>query len=130
VAVVVLDAGAVSAFADADRVMRERIRRLLDRSGDPFIVPAGVVVESTTGHAGRDATVNRFLHGCEIAPLSELIARRAAALRFGARAGSAVDAMVVATAESRGGGVVLTGDVGDLAPLATQSRAVAVLPLP
>ena len=93
-------------------------------------MPAGVIVESTTGAAGRDATVNRFLHGCEIAPLTELIARRAAALRYGARVGSAVDAMVVATAESRGGGVVLTGDIDDLGPLATQSRAVRVMPLP
>lgn len=129
-AVVVLDAGAVSAFAGADRLMRERIRRLLDRSGDPFIVPAGVIVESTTGASGRDATVNRFLRGCEIVPLTELIARRAAALRFGARVGSAVDATVVATAESRGGGVVLTGELDDLVPFATRSPAVRVLPLP
>lgn len=127
-ALIVLDSGAVSAFATADRAMRERIQRLIARSGDPFIVPAGVLVESTTGTA-RDALVNRFLRGCEIVVLTELIARRAAVLRHAARAGSAIDASVIATAESRGGGVVLTSDLGDLRPLATQSGAVRVLGL-
>ena len=127
--VVVLDSGAVSTFAEADRLMRERIARLLQRSGEPFLVPMAVLIEATTGSSSRDARVNRFLHGCEVVPLTELVARRAAALRHAARAGSAVDASVVATAESRGGGVVLTGDVDDLRALAQQSRAVEILGL-
>jgi hypothetical protein len=129
-AVIVLDSGAVTAFAGADRVMRERIRRLAARSGEAFVVPLAVLIESTTGNAGRDAVVNRFLSGCELAPLTELVARRSAALRFAAHAGSAVDAVVVATTEARGGGVALTGDIGDLSALAAAARGVRVLPIP
>ena len=56
--------------------------------------------------------------------MSELLVRRAAALRFAARRGSAVDAVVVASAEPDG--VVLTSDVGDLRALAAHSRGVIV----
>ncbi len=89
-----------------------------------------VLIESTTGNGGRDAKVNRFLAGCDVVQLTELVARRAAALRFAARAGSAVDASVVAAAEARGGGVVLTSDLDDLEALAAEARGVRVLPIP
>ncbi|HUR02318.1 MAG TPA: type II toxin-antitoxin system VapC family toxin [Nonomuraea sp.] len=129
-AILVLDSGAVTAFSHADRRLREHLRALAHRSGEPFIVPTTVLIESTTGSAARDARVNAFLHACDVVPLTALIARRAAALRHAARAGSAVDASVIATAEARGGGVVLTGDVTDLVALASRSPAVHVLPLP
>jgi predicted nucleic acid-binding protein len=104
--------------------------RLVRRSGEPFIVPATVVIESTTGVPGSDANVNRFLRGCEIVALGEALARRSAALRFAARRGSPVDASVVATAELRGGGVVLTSDLDDLRALADKAVAVSVLAIP
>lgn len=126
---IVLDSGALSAFAAADRVLRDRLRELIDRKLTPLLVPTSVLIESTTGSGARDARVNRFLKGCEIVPLTELIARRAAALRHAAQVGSAVDASVVATAESRGGGLVLTGDLADLTALAAASPAVRILPL-
>lgn len=125
-----LDSGALTAFANADRLMRERIHQLVRRSEEPLIVPATVLIESITGAAARDARVNSFLHACDVVPLTALIARRAAALRHRARAGSAVDASVVATAESRGGGVVLTGDLADLTALASASPAVRIMALP
>jgi hypothetical protein len=56
--------------------------------------------------------------------LPEVSARRAAALRGLARRGSAVDAVVVATAEP--GGTVLSGDVADLEALATHADGVTV----
>jgi len=40
------------------------------------------------------------------------------------------DAHVVAAAAENGGGVVLTGDAGDLASLATPYPNIAVQPLP
>ena len=44
---------------------------------------------------------------CQVEPVDELLARRAAGLRTGAGRGSAVDAIVIAFAEGNGG-VVLT----------------------
>ncbi len=52
------------------------------------------------------------------------LARRAGGLRHRARRGSAVDAIVVASAEP--GGVVLSGDVEDLGALASYAKGVRV----
>lgn len=128
-AVIVLDSGAVTAFASANRLVRERMLRLARRSGEPFLVPATVVIEATTGSGTRDANVNRFLRGCEVIVLTEALARRSAALRYACRRGSPTDASVVATAEMRGGGVVLSADLKDLQPLAERAVAVKVLPI-
>ena len=114
-AVIVLDAGAVTAFAHADRQRHERIAALRRATNEPFLVPTTVLAEVVTGVGPRDTRVNRLLHGCELVPLTELLARRAAALRHRSRRGSVIDASVVAVAEVKGGGVVLTGDLGDLA---------------
>jgi predicted nucleic acid-binding protein len=82
----------------------------------PPVVPSVVVVEALTGRSGQDANTNRLLKTCDIVPeLSEGIARRAAQLRHSSKRGSAVDAVVVATAEPRGR--VFTGDVKDLQAL-------------
>jgi hypothetical protein len=56
--------------------------------------------------------------------VSVRLARRAAELRRKAGRGSAVDAVVVATAEP--GGTVLTTDAGDLLALAQHADNVAV----
>ena len=83
------------------------------------------MVESVTGRAGADANTNRMLKTCDIVTeLPEAIARRAAQLRFRAKRGSAVDAVVVATAEP--GGSVLTGDREDLRALASYAERVVV----
>ncbi len=82
-------------------------------------------MESLTGQAGRDASTNRLLKGCDVvAELPEPLARRAASLRYRARRGSAVDAIVVAISEP--GGTVLTGDIKDLEALAHQARDVVI----
>jgi len=128
-AVVVLDSGVVGAFAGADRLLRERVARLARRSGEPFLVPTPVIIEATTGSPGRDANVNRFLRGCELVVLDEALARRSAALRTVSRRGSPVDASVVATAEARGGGVVLSTDLHDLRALAAHAIGVEVVGL-
>lgn len=52
------------------------------------------------------------------------VARRAAELRRRAKAGSAVDALVVALAEP--GGTVLTSDRADLEALAAHAHAVTI----
>ena len=91
----------------------------------PPVVPTMVLVESLRGQAVRDANTNRFLKMCIIETgVSESTARRAAELRGRARAGSAVDALVVALAEP--GGTVLTGDRADIEALATHADGVDV----
>lgn len=54
----------------------------------------------------------------ETAPATESTARIAGGLLAGARSSATVDALVVAEAVGRGGGVVLTGDPHDLDGLA------------
>jgi hypothetical protein len=78
-----------------------------------------------TGRSGPDADTNRLLKTCEIVTeVSEQAARRAAHLRFRSKHGSAVDAIVIATAEP--GGFVLTGDLVDLEALASHADHVTV----
>lgn len=85
-----------------------------------------MLVECLQGHAGRDAIENNFLKTCDITPtVSEPLARRAALLRRLARRGSAVDALVVASAEP--GGTVITTDSADLEALATHAQDVNVV---
>ena len=116
---VVLDSGGITALAGS----RERLRQLRDRGEWPPIVPTVVLVESLTGDHRRDFAVNRLVAMCLLAPLDELTARSAAALRAkSARKVSAADAVVVATADRSGGSVVLTGDPKDLNALAAGTQ--------
>ena len=122
----VLDSGAVTKLARRDR-QTAAIITVLRRDGLwPPAVPSVVVVESVTGDPGRDANTNRFLKTCDlITEVPESTARCAARLRFLAKTGSAVDALVVATAEP--GGQVLTGDPGDLRAVAAPAECVRVV---
>ena len=101
------------------------ILALRDQGLWPPVVPSVVLVESLQGHAGRDALTNRFLKTCDVVEeIREPLARRAALLRRKARRGSAVDALVVAFAES--GGTALTSDLDDLVALARHANSVSV----
>lgn len=121
----ILDSGGVSRLAERSRASLALILALRERGLWPPKVPAVVLVECLQGHAGRDANANRFLKTCDIAEtIPESLARRAALLRRVARRGSAVDALVVASAEP--GGTVLTSDPEDLEALAAHANDVAV----
>ena len=121
----VLDSGGLSRLAKRDRATAALLISLRRRGLWPPVVPTVVLVESLTGAQQRDANVNRFLHACDIRPaVSERIARRAANLRTKARRGSAVDAIVVAIAES--GSTVLTSDSEDLTALAANAADVLI----
>lgn len=121
----VLDSGAVTTLARPSRANAAALT-LLRRNGLwPPVVPSAVVVESVTGRPGPDANTNRFLAMCEVVTdLPVPMARRAAHLRFLARRGSTVDAIVVAAAEPSG--TVLTGDIGDLGALAAHAADVHI----
>jgi hypothetical protein len=121
----VLDSGAVTRLARRDRQNAATITVLRREGLWPPVVPSVVVVEAVTGRSGRDANTNRLLKTCDIVTeLSEGTARRAAQLRHSSKHGSAVDAVVVATAEP--GGRVLTGDAKDLRALASYAERVLI----
>ena len=121
----VLDSGGLSRLAERSQRASALLAALRREELWPPVVPAPVLIECLTGHAGRDANVNRLLRTCNVeARVSEVLARRAASLRSAARRGSAVDALVVASAEPDG--IVLTSDVGDLRALAAHSHGVIV----
>lgn len=121
----VLDSGGVTRLAERSRVAAALIVELRERGHWPPLVPSVVLVECLHGHAARDVLVNRLLKTCDVVEeVDEALARRAALLRRQARRGSAVDALVVASAEP--GGTVLTSDPDDLGTLALYSRGVLV----
>lgn len=122
-----LDSSALTRFATHDRATMARIQRLLDRGLWPPLVPTAVLVESLTGRGPRDARVNRLLRTCDLVALDVDVARRAASLRTQARKGSAVDAIVVATAEVQASELVITGDEQDIAALAVNAQGVAIM---
>ena len=121
----VLDSGGVSRLARRHQDTAALIA-VLKRDGLwPPLVPSVVLAESISGRQRVDANVNRFIKTCDIVEeLPERIARRAGALRALAGQGSAVDAIVVATAEPDG--TVLTGDLKDFQALASHANDVSV----
>ena len=121
----VLDSGGVSFLAKRNQDAVAAVRALVRVGAWPPLVPSVVIAESTTGRHRNDAAVNRLLKTCDVREdLPASLARRAGELRQLAERGSAVDAVVVASAEP--GGVVLTGDVEDLGALASHSDAVRI----
>ena len=98
--------GGVSFLAKRNRDAVAAIRALVRVGAWPPLVPSVVLAESTTGRQRNDAAVNRLLDTCDVredVPAS--LARRAGELRHLAQRGSAMDAVVDASAEP--GGVVL-----------------------
>jgi hypothetical protein len=123
--VLVLDSGAVSKLARRGRQTVAYLAVLQRRGLWPPVVPSVVVAECVTGRSGPDADTNRLLATCDLrTEVPESMARRAARMRFLARKGSAIDAIVVATAEPSG--TVLTGDAKDLTALAAHAADVTV----
>lgn len=127
---VVLDSGALSAWAERDRRVLAALEAVRRAEGH-VVVPTVVIADSTTGRSDRDATVNRRVKGCVLDPCDERRARRAAALRFATAAAdrvSVVDAVVAATGEGRAARV-LTSDPDDLRRLAAVSPRLDVVAL-
>ena len=121
----VLDSGGLTGLAQRRRSAAALIATLIRDEIWPPLVPSAILAECTSGRPRTDAAVNRFLKHCEVIEvLPERTTRRAGALRALAGRGSAVDAIVVATAEP--GGTVLTGDVADLRALANHATDVEV----
>jgi len=123
--VLVLDSGGLGRLSQRNRRAAALIEAFRAEGLWPPVVPTVVIAESTTGRARTVANINRFLKSCDIDPVvTQRDARRAGELRALARRGSAIDALVVASAEP--GGTVLTGDLADIEALASHSNDVAI----
>ena len=121
----ILDSGAITRLSERSRESAALISALTAEGLWPPLVPTPVLTESLHGNPSKDALANRLLKTCDLFDeITETLARRAAQLRTRARAGSAVDALVVALAEP--GGSVLTSDPDDLRALADNARDVVV----
>jgi hypothetical protein len=123
--VIVLDTRALEVFANpkADARAAQLVRDLIrtaTRTGTPVRVPTAVLAEAYRGSTA-DAAIDRVL-GLGIRPitLGQAMARQTGKLKYRDRLDSChtVDAAVVATAIRLGGGIILTGDPGDLRSLA------------
>jgi len=111
----VLAGGAFMAVERGDRdvvalVKRERM------AGRTPLTCGGVVAQVWRGGRGRQALVARLLAGAEVAPIDELLGRRAGLLLAISGRSDAIDAAVICLAGD--GDDILTSDPGDLRELA------------
>lgn len=127
----VLDSGGLRALVGGSQKVRALLRWVIENAGS-IQVPTPVLVECTTGDAGRDAEVNRTLGVLERAAgvleaPDEATARRGRRLRFRAGSDDGVDALVAAAAVADGSpAVLLTSDPHDLSRLLDGDRHVVV----
>lgn len=111
----VLDAGAFVAVERGNRdvvalVKRERL------SGRVPVTNGGVVGQVWRGGSGRQVPVARLLAGVEVAPIDDLLGRRAGMVLTRSGCSDAIDAAVICLASD--GDDILTSDPGDLQDLA------------
>jgi hypothetical protein len=130
---IVLDTRAIEVIADpkadprATQLMRDLLA-LAARSGTPVRVPTAVLAESYRNTAA-DAAIDRVLgNGIRPITLGQSMARHAGGLKHRDRLDSChtVDAVVVATSIRLGGGIIATGDPGDLRSLARNHANIEV----
>lgn len=129
----ILDAEAVNALAHptdrgATRLRAAAIASRARQDDATIAIPLPVLAETFRG-TGPDAAIDRLVNLVEIVPLTLPIVRLAGQLRATAGRGSAIDAMVIATAIRLGGALVATADEHDLASLAQNHPNVKIWPL-
>jgi predicted nucleic acid-binding protein len=128
---VVLDSEGLWAVARNDSEDAKAVLRASSLAGVPVYVPAAVLAETLFGD-GRDARANQALKKLQVVAVSDLIARSAARLKqLAGMSGVAatIDAIVVATSASAGGGVILTSDIRDIRALADCASGVRIRPV-
>jgi predicted nucleic acid-binding protein len=120
--VITFDTGALIALErNKQRVVQ--IFQSIVRRGDDITVPAVVITE---WWRGRTDLREDILDSVVVEPLSPRIAKVAGEALAGIRGATAIDAIVMASAASRGD-VVLTADVHDLEKLRSFFPSVRVL---
>jgi predicted nucleic acid-binding protein len=117
------DTGALIALERRRQRMADVFRRATQR-GLTITVPASVVAEWWRGQRGR--LVHDILASVDVEKLTEEVARAAGEALAATGRSNSVDAVVVASAATRGD-IVYTSDLEDLERLAAHFRAVRVL---
>jgi predicted nucleic acid-binding protein len=119
---ITFDTGALVALERRRQRMKEIVERALE-TDRPITVPADVLCEWWRGRTDvRDA----ILESVDVEPLTEGLAKIAGEALASVRGATLVDAVVMASAASRGD-VVYTSDVDDLEKLRHHFPAVRVL---
>jgi hypothetical protein len=110
----ILDAGA---FVAAERGNREVLARLKQerRRGSAPLTNGAVVAQVWRGGRGKQVPVAQLLSSTDVAPVDDLLGKRAGMLLALTGAADAVDASVVCLAQD--GDDILTSDPGDLLDL-------------
>jgi predicted nucleic acid-binding protein len=117
------DTGALVALERRRQRMKEIIERALARD-QPITVPADVVGEWWRGR--RTDLRESILESVDVEPLTLALAKRAGEALAAIKGGTLVDAIVMASAASRGD-IVYSSDVGDLERFRGRFPAVRVL---
>jgi predicted nucleic acid-binding protein len=131
VAQLILDSGALIAFERGDQQIAAYLLQASLRTRPPLL-PTAVIAETWRG-GSRSALIARAMQSCRPIELTEELARRAgellgrhASLLRQRQKSLVVDAIVVMTAASLGGGRILTSDPGDIGALADDYQNVEV----
>lgn len=123
-AAVTLDSGALIGFERWERRVVAHLKEALQRGSD-LTVPTVVVAEVWRGGA-RSARIASLLEACVVEPLFEPLARTAGEALAAVSGAGMVDAVVVASAASRGDRI-LTSDYDDLDRLRAHFRGVRLV---
>ena len=118
------DTGVLVALERRDSLAWAWLRRATERNVAPLVSTAALA-EAWRG--GRQTWLARALRGCEMAPVSEALAR-AAGVACGATGAHTVDAIIAATSAARGA-TLLTADLDDMHRLADHFRSLRVIAL-
>ena len=126
----ILDAEAVNALArptdrGATRLRAAAIASRARQDAAAITIPLPVLAEVYRGDQS-DAAIYRLLNAVRVVPLTLSIVRLAGQVRTQAGRGSAVDAMVLATAVRLGGGIIATADPADLTAIAQDHTNVKI----
>jgi predicted nucleic acid-binding protein len=120
----ILDSGAVIAWARGDMRARAKVRRAVELGLD-VRVPVVVLAETLRGSA-RDAPVNRVLKSIDVLPTAEAVGRGAGALLGRTGRDNIADALLAAEAIESAATAVLTSDSHDLTALLADHPEIAV----
>jgi predicted nucleic acid-binding protein len=119
-----LDTGALIGFERADRRLLIHLKNA-ELQGHQLTVSTSVIAEAWRGGA-RSARIARLLDACVVEPLLEDLAKTAGEAVGAVKDAGAIDAIVMASATSRGDRV-LTSDFDDLDRLRSHFPAVRLL---
>lgn len=123
----ILDSGAVIAWAAGDQRVRQLVQRAA-RERTLIVVPA-VVIAETTRDSQRGAMINRIIKSVDaVTAVDEVVAREARRLLAAASMTNAtIDALVVATAARREPTIIATSDLKDITALSANYAHVRVV---